>query len=175
MAAMGSLFIKTPISKSPSFSNTQNKTRFVPSITTIIPVPRKTAAKTRIRIRVSCGLIEPDGGKLVELFVEESQKEAKKKQALSLPKIRLSKIDLQWVHVLSEGWASPLKGFMRESEFLQTLHFNSLRLGDGLERVNMSVPIVLAIDDSQKQRIGQHSSVSLVDDDDDNPIAILNE
>lgn len=173
MATMASLFIKTPMSSSStSFAKTQ-KTRFVPSLTTIIPVPRKTAAKTRLGIRVSCGLIEPDGGKLVELFVEQSQKEAKKKQALSLPSIRLSNIDLQWVHVLSEGWASPLRGFMRESEFLQTLHFNSLRLGDG-SSVNMSVPIVLAIDDSQKQRIGQHGSVALVDDD-DNPIAILND
>lgn len=116
-------------------------------------------------------MIEPDGGRLVELFVEESQKDARKEQALGLPSIRLSAIDLQWVHVLSEGWASPLTGFMREPEFLQTLHFNSLRLGDG-SAVNMSVPIVLAIDDSQKQRIGQESSVALLDDQ-NNPIAIL--
>ncbi|KAL0348909.1 UNVERIFIED_CONTAM: ATP sulfurylase 1, chloroplastic [Sesamum angustifolium] len=101
--------------------------------------------------RISASLIDPDGGKLVELFVKESEKQSKLQQALNLPKIRLSKIDLQWVHVLSEGWASPLKGFMRESEFLQTLHFNSLRLEDG-SVVNMSVPIVLAIDDAQKNR-----------------------
>uniref|UniRef100_A0A6N2KK00 Sulphate adenylyltransferase catalytic domain-containing protein n=1 Tax=Salix viminalis TaxID=40686 RepID=A0A6N2KK00_SALVM len=31
----------------------------------------------------------------------------------------------------SEGWAGPLRGFMRESEFLQTLHCNSLRLENG--------------------------------------------
>lgn len=28
--------------------------------------------------------------------------------------------------VLSEGWAHPLKGFMREQEFLQCQHFNCL-------------------------------------------------
>lgn len=167
---MSSLFLKNP-TQSPFFTKTQ-KTHFVPSVK-IIQFPQKSTSRSRIRIRVSCGLIEPDGGKLVELFVDKSQKEAKTREALSLPSIRISKIDIQWVHVLSEGWASPLKGFMRESEFLQTLHFNSLRIGDG-SFVNMSVPIVLAIDDSQKQRIGQRSSVALVDER-DNPIAILND
>lgn len=99
----------------------------------------------------------------MELFVPESEKDSKVKQALNLPKIGLSMIDLQWVHVLSEGWASPLKGFMRQSEFLQTLHFNSLRLENG-SVVNMSVPIVLAIDDAQKNRIGSSTSVALLDD-----------
>ncbi|KAL5702174.1 hypothetical protein ACHQM5_027421 [Ranunculus cassubicifolius] len=121
---------------------------------------------------ISCALIEPDGGKLVELFVKESEKNEKRKEAKSIPKIRLSGIDLQWVHVLSEGWASPLGGFMREHEFLQTLHFNCLRLDDG-SFVNMSVPIVLSIDDSQKQQIGESRKVALVDSE-DNLVAILN-
>lgn len=116
-------------------------------------------------------MIEPDGGKLVELLVEESKRDIKKREAVLLPRIRLKKIDVQWLHVLSEGWASPLRGFMKESEFLQTLHFNSLRLDDG-SVVNMSVPIVLAIDDSQKQSIGDSTRVALVDSN-DNPIAIL--
>ncbi|XAR57294.1 Sulfate adenylyltransferase [Bertholletia excelsa] len=60
---------------------------------------------------------------------------------------------------------------MRESEFLQTLHFNSLRLDNG-SVVNMSVPIVLALDDCQKSRIGESSAVALVDSV-DNPVAIL--
>lgn len=110
---------------------------------------------------------------MVELFVEESKRGDRKKEAMSIPKIKLSKIDLQWVHVLSEGWASPLTGFMRESEFLQTLHFNSLRLANG-SVVNMSVPIVLAIDDLQKNRIGESIKVALIDPSSDNPVAILN-
>lgn len=118
-------------------------------------------------------MIEPDGGNLVELFVKDSNKNEKKKEAMSLPRIKLSRIDLEWVHVLSEGWASPLRGFMRESEFLQTLHFNSLRMDDG-SVVNMSVPIVLAIDDLQKGRIGESSKVVLVDSG-DNPVAILSD
>lgn len=35
-------------------------------------------------------------------------------------------LDLQWVQILSEGWATPLKGFMREKEYLQIIHFDTL-------------------------------------------------
>ena len=38
-------------------------------------------------------------------------------------------IDLQWMQVLSEGWATPLSGFMREKEYLQCLHFGCLMTG----------------------------------------------
>ncbi|CAN1841377.1 ATP sulfurylase 1, chloroplastic [Linum perenne] len=125
------------------------------------------------RAVLGAGLIEPDGGKLVELFVDKTQKEVRRNEAADLPKVKLTSIDVQWVHVLSEGWASPLCGFMRESEFLQTLHFNSLRLHDG-SVVNMSVPIVLPIDDLQKQCIAESNRVALVDSN-DNTIAILND
>lgn len=110
----------------------------------------------------------------MNLVVEESKRRVMKREAEIVPiKIRLNRVDLEWVHVLSEGWASPLKGFMRQSEFLQTLHFNSIRLEDG-SVVNMSVPIVLAIDDNQKNRIGDSDRVTLVDSV-GNPIAILSE
>lgn len=35
-------------------------------------------------------------------------------------------LDMQWVQVLAEGWATPLNGFMREREYLQCLHFDCL-------------------------------------------------
>ncbi|PIA31623.1 hypothetical protein AQUCO_04900135v1 [Aquilegia coerulea] len=171
MASMATLFVNSP---NPSYSFSKNsKPHFGSNLNFSFSVQiQNKKMKNHQKVRIFNGLIEPDGGKLVELFVKESQKDEKKKEALSIPRIKLSKIDLQWVHVLSEGWASPLNGFMRESEFLQTLHFNSLRLDDG-SVVNMSVPIVLAIDDSQKQRIGESDKVALVDAD-DNPVAILN-
>ncbi len=34
------------------------------------------------------------------------------------------------MQVLAEGWASPLKGFMREREYLQVIHFNTLLDGN---------------------------------------------
>lgn len=173
MASMAtSLFLKPRFPSHP-FPKT-HKTHLSSNLKCPIPhLSNKENRKNKKKhLRVSSGLIEPDGGKLVELVVEEPLRDEKRREAMSIPRIKLSRIDLEWVHVISEGWASPLRGFMREAEFLQTLHFNSLRLGDG-SVVNMSVPIVLAIDDSQKQRIGGSSKVALVGPD-DNPVAILN-
>ncbi|XP_057476987.1 ATP sulfurylase 1, chloroplastic-like [Actinidia eriantha] len=168
MASMASLFIK---SRNPSLSShkTPKKTHFAAPMKTSLSLHSNP---TGGRIRISCGLIEPDGGKLVDLVVKDAERSEKRRQAQSLPGIGLTRVDLEWVHVLSEGWASPLRGFMRESEFLQTLHFNALRLGDG-SVVNMSVPIVLAVDDAEKSRIGGSTAVALVDSGGD-PVAILN-
>ncbi|WCJ23876.1 Bifunctional 3'-phosphoadenosine 5'-phosphosulfate synthase 1 [Euphorbia peplus] len=164
MASLSTLFAKTsyPSQSLPKSFNTH----FAPPLKLSIPNSKRA-------IRLRAALIEPDGGKLVQLFVEKSERDLKEKEAVLLPKVKLTTIDLQWVHVLSEGWASPLKGFMRESEFLQTLHFNAIRLDDG-SVVNMSVPIVLAIDDLQKQRIGDSKKVALVDSQ-DNTIAVLSD
>ncbi|KAF8008142.1 hypothetical protein BT93_K1972 [Corymbia citriodora subsp. variegata] len=138
-------------------------------LSTHFPVLRRGGSGSGFRVRSA--LIEPDGGRLAELVVEEPLRRARTRESLALPRVKLSRIDLEWVHVLSEGWASPLRGFMRESEFLQTLHFNALRLDDGTV-VNMSVPIVLAVDDADRHRIGESSKVALFDAD-DNPVAIL--
>ena len=171
MASTATRFIKAP---SPFHSIQRTSyTHLGAPIKISLPAGSFKAKKANLRLRVSAGLIEPDGGRLVELLVEEPLRGLKKKEALSLPRISLSSIDIQWVHVLSEGWASPLTGFMRESEFLQTLHFNSLRLPDG-SVANMSVPIVLAIDDAQKHHIGDSTSVALFDVN-NNPIAIMKE
>ncbi|KAL4200138.1 hypothetical protein AMTRI_Chr03g54900 [Amborella trichopoda] len=189
MASMSSLIPKTQLgetgfllSSSPALKPIRNpslsNSNFMRSISfqsgrrTKLAGNRECVKREGSALSVSCKLIEPDGGQLVELLVPDSKRENKKREAMGLPKIKLSRIDLQWVHVLSEGWASPLRGFMRQSEFLQTLHFHSLRLSDG-SVVNMSVPIVLTIDDSQKDDIGHASGVSLVDSN-YRPIAILN-
>ncbi|KAL5711131.1 hypothetical protein ACHQM5_021622 [Ranunculus cassubicifolius] len=111
--------------------------------------------------RIKSSLIDPDGGPLVDLIIPETERELKLSEAESLPKVKISRIDLEWVHVISEGWANPLKGFMREVEYLQSLHFNFLRLNDGII-VNMSLPIVLAIDDQAKETIGSSSDVTLI-------------
>merc|ERR1712228_1131890 len=61
-----------------------------------------------------------------DLFVDPSELDAKKKEAESLPKINLRKVDTEWLQVLSEGWAYPLNGFMTEDELLTCLHFNTV-------------------------------------------------
>ena len=56
------------------------------------------------------------------------------------------------MQVLAEGWASPLKGFMREKEYLQCLHFNCL-LDEAVS--NHSLPIVLPLCEKDKDRYKQ--------------------
>lgn len=88
-----------------------------------------------------------------ELMVAPEKKEEFLKEAAELPSVEINKLDLQWVQVLGEGWASPLKGFMREREFLQCQHFNCL-LDDGV--TNQSVPIVLPISTTDKEKLGEN-------------------
>ncbi|CAN8063642.1 unnamed protein product [Agarophyton chilense] len=97
---------------------------------------------------------------VIELIVPEAQRPAKMSEAQTLPSVTVSDIDMQWIHVLAEGWASPLKGFMRESEYLQSQHFNAIRMPDG-SLSNMSVPIVLAVNDEQKEQLENKSAFAL--------------
>jgi hypothetical protein len=52
-------------------------------------------------------------------------------------RIRGVSVGVEWAHLLAKGWASPVRGLMREHEYLRCLHFNSLRLPSGAV-VNMS-------------------------------------
>ena len=45
-----------------------------------------------------------------ELFVSEEKVPELEKEALTLQPLDISTLDLQWVQVLAEGWASPLNG-----------------------------------------------------------------
>lgn len=58
------------------------------------------------------------GKHIPELFVREERLKDVLSYAQNLPKLDIGEVDLQWLQVLAEGWAYPLKGFMREQEFL---------------------------------------------------------
>lgn len=65
---------------------------------------------------------------LWELFVKEDRLEEIRKEMRTFPALEIQEIDMQWVQVLAEGWAAPLKGFMKENEYLQvglSLYINS--------------------------------------------------
>ncbi|CAH0546147.1 unnamed protein product [Brassicogethes aeneus] len=94
-----------------------------------------------------------------ELFVSEHMLASAIEEAASLPGLNINTLDLQWLQILSEGWAHPLKGFMREDELLQALHFNCL-LKDG-DTSSHSVPIVLPVSTSDKDRLCDSSSIAL--------------
>jgi 3'-phosphoadenosine 5'-phosphosulfate synthase len=76
----------------------------------------------------------------------------------SCPQLSITELDLQWVQILSEGWATPLTGFMREDEFLQTLHFNSFVKND---LATMPVVIVLPLSNEDKLRVEGSSQICL--------------
>ncbi|KAF8371149.1 pps-1 [Pristionchus pacificus] len=88
--------------------------------------------------------------------------------------VELDLVELQWLQVLAEGWASPLYGFMRERQYLQALHFGQMLdlkrkcIFPGEEEVedeegedsfpmdgplNQSVPIVLTITSQEKEQV----------------------
>uniref|UniRef100_A0A6I8PL12 3'-phosphoadenosine 5'-phosphosulfate synthase 2 n=1 Tax=Ornithorhynchus anatinus TaxID=9258 RepID=A0A6I8PL12_ORNAN len=98
-----------------------------------------------------------------ELFVPENKLDLARGEAEKLPSLIISKLDLQWVQVLSEGWASPLKGFMREKEYLQAIHFGTLLDGtiqhDGV--INLTIPIVLPVVEDDRKRLEGASEFAL--------------
>jgi len=88
--------------------------------------------------------------KVNDLTVPEDEFEAATAEAESLPSVEINKLDLEWVQVLGEGWATPLTGFMREREYLQCQHFNCL-LDNGV--TNQSIPVVLPISTADKEKL----------------------
>lgn len=72
--------------------------------------------------------LEKSSAPIRELFVPHSKLAATKAEAETLQSVEISKLDVQWVQVLAEGWAAPLTGFMREHQYLQVLFFSSIDL-----------------------------------------------
>lgn len=93
-----------------------------------------------------------------ELFVPENRIEATKAEAEQLPALNINKLDTEWTQVLSEGWATPLSGFMREREYLQCQHFGCL-LDGGV--TNQSIPIVLPVCTEDKERLDGSAALTL--------------
>uniref|UniRef100_A0A6Q2X6G6 Uncharacterized protein n=1 Tax=Esox lucius TaxID=8010 RepID=A0A6Q2X6G6_ESOLU len=93
-----------------------------------------------------------------ELFVPDNKLKLAQSSASQLPIISITKLDLQWLQVLAEGWATPLKGFMREREFLQVQHFGCLLDGG---TINQAIPIVLPVTTEAKQRLDGCEALAL--------------
>lgn len=67
-----------------------------------------------------------------ELYVPRDELEKYKEEAEQLKSMNINTVDMQWVQVLAEGWASPLNGFMKERQYLQALHFNCFQDCDNI-------------------------------------------
>lgn len=128
-------------------------------------------------------LAPPDGGAVVDLVAKRDDLPALLEEAKTLPGVPLRDVDVNWLQVIGEGWASPLRGFMREGPLMQALHFNSWvvdphnftgmagyleRKTDWLHtetyppmRVSMPVPIVLPVTDFTKRQIEKAKAITL--------------
>jgi 3'-phosphoadenosine 5'-phosphosulfate synthase len=93
---------------------------------------------------------------VLELFVRDQA--ALTAEIQTLKTLDITEVDLQWVQVLSEGWATPLRGFMREREYLQTLHFGCL-FDQGI--TNQAIPIVLPVEAGRKEELENCSAIAL--------------
>ncbi|XP_053691234.1 bifunctional 3'-phosphoadenosine 5'-phosphosulfate synthase isoform X2 [Sabethes cyaneus] len=102
-----------------------------------------------------------DDEPIPELFVPDELLASVEEEAKTLPSLSITTVELQWLQVLAEGWAHPLKGFMREKEYLQTLHFNCMLNEDETMRENQSIPIVLSVSESDKSKLDGVSALSL--------------
>lgn len=125
-----------------------------------------------IKLLVDRNLIPPEVlDDVKELFILPELCQEKLSQATSLPSLDINTVDLQWVQVLSEGWASPLTGFMREEQYLKCLNFGYVTDSRGVKH-NQSIPIVLAVTSQDKERLEKSSAIALKYND--KIIAILN-
>lgn len=57
-----------------------------------------------------------------ELFVAENKLSSVQREIVEMQSLAISKIDLQWIQVLSEGWAAPLTGFMNKEQYLEVMN-----------------------------------------------------
>ncbi|XP_068986488.1 bifunctional 3'-phosphoadenosine 5'-phosphosulfate synthase 2-like isoform X2 [Bombus flavifrons] len=129
----------------------------------------QTSTRMVIELLRTQGILPKTREQVQELFVEERRIEEARKEAENLPSIHITKIDLQWVQVLAEGWAAPLTGFMREYQYLQCQHFKTIEQNGDV--INQSIPIVLPVSTEQKESYTAAPALTLKYKDRD--IAIL--
>ena len=76
------------------------------------------------------GLIDPHGGKLVNLLVDSERSALLKDIALNLPDITLNERQLCHFELLATGAFSPLQGFMKRIDYESVLDRMRLQSGD---------------------------------------------
>ncbi|HRI02910.1 MAG TPA: bifunctional sulfate adenylyltransferase/adenylylsulfate kinase [Pyrinomonadaceae bacterium] len=86
-------------------------------------------------------LIEPFGGSLVNLVVNEQERSSLIVEASNLPSIQLSERSVCDLELLATGGFSPVDGFMRKADYEQVVA--EMRLADGTV---FPIPITLPVD-----------------------------
>lgn len=106
-------------------------------------------------------MIEPHGGRLVNCYVDEIEKEKLTGKADLLPKITVDDKNVSDLEMIASGAMSPLEGFMNKADYESVV--DDMHLSNG---VAWSIPITLAVDKETASKIEEHSAVALVIDKD---------
>ncbi|MFB6204006.1 MAG: sulfate adenylyltransferase [Candidatus Nanohaloarchaea archaeon] len=101
-------------------------------------------------------MIPPHGGKLVDRKVDGEQKERLMEEAEDMESIEIGKDTVKDLQNIADGRYSPLTGFMDQNNFLKVVE--DMTLEDGAV---WTVPVVLDIDESQKDRIESEDRIVL--------------
>lgn len=104
-------------------------------------------------------LVKPHGSeRLKPLLLEGAALEASKKQAVSLPKVKLSSREVGDLIMLGIGGFTPLQGFMGKADWLGVC--DSMQMANGLF---WPIPITLSTDQSTAASLALNTEVALVD------------
>ncbi len=110
---------------------------------------------------MSCGLIPPHGGTLINLVVEDARRAELEQQSAQMPRIRLPEREQCDLELMAVGAYSPLTGFMNEADFRSVCE--RMRLADGTV---WSMPVTCSVPRETAGRIEIGQPVALTDDTD---------
>ncbi len=102
-------------------------------------------------------LIQPHGGKLINCYLSEQEREQALLKAKSLPRLTLSIRNIADLECIATGVYSPLEGFVDEQEYTSIV--KDMRLSNGLA---WSIPVTLQVAESVAEQYQLDSEIALV-------------
>ena len=103
--------------------------------------------------------MEPHGGKLVNLFVSDAQKQELARKAQGLKKRVLNQREMSDLELLSIGGFSPLEGFMAQADYNRVV--KEMRLANGLP---WSIPVTLSFSKEEAAVMKEGQEIALTDE-----------
>jgi sulfate adenylyltransferase len=106
------------------------------------------------------GSIAPHGGQLVNRILRGALREAALEQAMSFPRVQLTRMAVSDLEMIAVGAFSPLTGFMGKADYDSVV--DTMRLSNGLP---WSIPVTLPVDDDTAAGLGEGQEIALMDGD----------
>jgi len=103
--------------------------------------------------------LKPHGGRLINRFIPEEEKEKYLVQAENLKTKVLDSRMLSDFEMISTGALSPLEGFVTEKEYHSILNNRTLTNG-----ILWSIPITLPIDEKEREEFSKEEKIALSDE-----------